>query len=449
MLKFPFHMNPEVEIFFIFPFRLGVETVPLSASKREEIFPRWVQRLNTLLPEFVWRAIPFDAANPVPSLLRKRKAIYLLGTSQESASLSSWVHEIVKDWRSFEVIEVRESIWYYDWGIGAVDVSIKLIVKEDKELNKLLEFGEGIHDSLKEEQKITLFREWGHYAQVLIETFTEGHHIREYKKEMPDFEFSGKMDAYGINLIVKTAQREALEVSEEELKSMLSSFIGRPVKEQDFVHLPGVLAVAEGYNGQVAVFDSAHPSVDLVIERVRWIWRLVTLYWANLSVLGEFLSKKVIMTFSLGDTKIQEDLECIRRERLGLQLFLHESSPRNFCDDALDLRVYGGVWDAWQGEKLVKEIKEQLEFLQVYFSESVNLLTTELQSKINWILFILNILTFSTVIATLIIIYDIKNEIFLPNSRLLLVIMGTVLFGLLSLMFLVKGRLFKSLKGKR
>jgi hypothetical protein len=35
----------------------------------------------------------------------------------------------------------------------------------------------------------------------------------------------------------------------------LSSFIGRSVKEQDFVHLPGVLAVAEGYNGQVAVFS--------------------------------------------------------------------------------------------------------------------------------------------------------------------------------------------------
>jgi len=60
----------------------------------------------------------------------------------------------------------------------------------------------------------------------LIETFAEGHHIRECKKEMPDFEFSGKMDAYGLNLIVKSARGEALEVSKEELKSMLSSFIG-------------------------------------------------------------------------------------------------------------------------------------------------------------------------------------------------------------------------------
>jgi hypothetical protein len=205
---------------------------------------------------------------------RKRKAIFLLGTSQESASLRSWIHEIVKDWQSFEVIEVRESIWYYDWGIGAVDVSIKLIVTEAKELNKLLEFGEEIRDPLEEKQKIYLFREWGRYAHVLIETFTEGHHIQD-KKEMLDFEFSGKMDAYGINLIVKTARREALEVSEEELKSMLSSFIGRSLKEQDFVHLPGVFAVAGGYNGQVAVFDSAHPSVDGVTERVRWTWY----YW--------------------------------------------------------------------------------------------------------------------------------------------------------------------------
>jgi len=55
----------------------------------------------------------------------------------------------------------------------------------------------------------------------------------------------------------------------------------------------------------------------------------------------------------------------------------------------------------------------------------------------------------SIVIATLIIIYDLKNEIFLPNWRLLLVIMGTGLFGLLFLLFLVKDRLFKSLKEKR
>lgn len=448
MIKYPVHINPEVDIFLTFPFRLGVETSPLSVSKRKEIFPHWAQTLNIQLPEFVWQAIPFDIANPVPSLIRKRKSIYLLGTSQESASLSSWIHEVVEGWESFEVIGVHESIWYYDWGIGAVDVSIKLIVKNSKELNKLLEFGEKIHDSLKEEQKITLFREWDRYAQVLIETFTEGNHIRDIK-EIIDFEFYGKMDPYGINLILKTDQEAALELSEEELKSMLSSFIGRSVKEQDFVHLPGVLAVAEGYNGQVALFDSNHFSFDQVIERIRWIWRLVTLYWANLSVSGELLSKRIITTFSLNDTKTQKDLGHLRRERLGLQLFLHESSPRNFCDDALDLRVYGGVWDAWQGEKLVEEIKEQLEFLQVYFSESINMLTTKLQSKINLILFILNVLTFSTVIATLITIYDVNNEIFLPNLRLLLVITGTILFGLLSMIFLVKGHLFKFLKWKR
>ena len=61
---------------------------------------------------------------------------------------------------------------------------------------------------------------------ALIETFTEGHHIREYEDGS-----RGKMDSYGINLIVKTTREGDLEMSEKEVRSLLNSFIGRSVKE--------------------------------------------------------------------------------------------------------------------------------------------------------------------------------------------------------------------------
>lgn len=77
------------------------------------------------------------------------------------------------------------------------------------------------------------------------------------------------MDSYGINLIVKTTLEGALELSEKEVRSLLSSFIVRSVKE--FL-IPGVFAVAEGYSWRVVIFNSVHPSSAQVMERGSSIW---------------------------------------------------------------------------------------------------------------------------------------------------------------------------------
>ena len=92
-------------------------------------------------------------------------------------------------------------------------------------------------------------------------------------------------------------------------------------------------------------------------------------------------------------------------------------------------------------KKLVSEVNEQLTFLQVHFSETVDLMTAESQTRVNWILFVLNILTFSTVIATLITTYDIADKVLRPDFRLLLIGAGTTLFALLTLVFLTKNRI--------
>ena len=45
--------------------------------------------------------------------------------------------------------------------------------------------------------------------------------------------------------------------------------------------------------------DDNFATIVKAVERGRWIWRLVTLYWAHLSVAGEILSDRIIMIFSI------------------------------------------------------------------------------------------------------------------------------------------------------
>jgi hypothetical protein len=133
----------------------------------------------------------------------------------------------------------------------------------------------------------------------------------------------------------------------------------------------------------------------------------------------------------------KESLRQFRNERLQLQLFLNESSPRNVAvDDATAKKIYNGLWESCQGSKTVEEINYQLSYLQSYYADSISLESSWLQTKMNYILIVLNIMTFATVIATLIMTYDIKNEAINPALRLSLIAAGAGLFALLSLLII-------------
>lgn len=420
--------------------------VPWSARKRQQCLPKVANELNSKLPAFTWEANPFVRDWSVPSLIRKRKTLYLAGKCKDSTDLCLYLQQASADWAAFRVINTKESIWYYDWGTGALDLTVELFTQDAKSLGTLLEFGEHINDTLKHGKGLQFFRDWDHSARIMTECMVDNNSGGKSTCYQNGLILSGKTDAYGINLILHSVEGSKLEFSKSELEPILGAFAGRTISDPDFVNLPGLFAVGEGYNGQFAVFDSDHRCAAQTKNRVCWLWRLVALYWANLSVLSEALSDRTLACLTANESQVRQSLIRLRREHLALKLFINESSPTNLCDDGLDLRVYDGIWKAWQSEKLVGEVNEQLSFLQVHFSETVDLMSAESQAKVNWILFVLNILTFSTVIATLITTYDISDKVLRPDFRLLLIGIGTTLFALLSLVFLVKNRILRFCK---
>jgi len=439
MVEFPFKMDSEIELFLTFPFHLGLNIYPISSIKRKEIFLKISQKLNQVDSKFRWSCKEFNEDNHIPSLVRKNKVCFLLGESIQNEELSIWLQESNKYRDLIQINSVEESVWYLDWGLGSVDFKIKINIKNFNHLGQLLEFGEFIHHNLRDKGKMIFYREWENIAVPLIKDLLVEYQKHQYL-EKSSFEFSGKLNGYGINLIVKSNEFSSIQLSEAEFNLMIKSFIGRAInKDEDYTAFSDVLSIAEGYDGQFAAFNGSISDIERTINRVRWLWRLITLYWSNLSILSEILSNRVINRLALKDKELTEDLKKLRKEHLAVYLFLFETNPTNLCDDALDMRIYKGVWVAWQTDNLTNEIKEQLEFLKTYFSESINLLTSEMQDKINWILFILNILTFSTVIATIISTFDVENKIIPPLFRILLISIGTIVFTLLSVIFLIKG----------
>ncbi len=448
MLTFPCRIDPRVRILFTFPFRLDMNMLPWPMGKRQETLPGAAAELNSRWPKFHWEAVPFIEDESVPSLIRKKKGLYLMGTSTEATSLVSYVQEIPAVPTSLKITDVHESIWYYDWGTGAVDLTLDLLAANAASLTALLEFSEQIHDVLHRDRRLALFHDWERASLALTQCLTSSDLAERRRGGQTRLASPGKTDAYGINLILHSSPKGGIELSQVQLEAVLAGFAGRPASENDFVYLPGLLAVGEGYNGQFALLESGHCSCAQVRERVCWLWRLIALYWANLSLFSSGLADRTLDCLSADDRRIRRNLAAVQREHLALKLFLYEASPTNLCDDGLDLRVYEGIWKAWQSERLAEEVNEQLALLQTRFAGAVELMAAESQNKVNWILFVLNILTFSTVIATVIATYDVTNNVMAPDFRLLLIGGGTALFALVSLAFLAKNHLARLWKRK-
>ncbi len=123
-----------------------------------------------------------------------------------------------------------------------------------------------------------------------------------------------------------------------------------------------------------------------------------------------------------------DEIEKLGRERLGLELLLQECSPASICTTPLSGRVYGEVWKSWEGDLHGREVRDHLELLRRHFQESVGLLSTRLQERVNHILVLLNVIAFASGLATLIATYDYLNDKLSANVRLVIIVLCTGLF---------------------
>ena len=447
MPSFPLFVRPAFRMVIVLPFRLGADFVPLAAARRQAAFPAAAARLEQSLPAFAWQSVPFDETNKVPDLLEQRKGCFLLGRCKQSA-LAGVGAAAEYPRAAFGPPAVRESVWYYDWGLGAVELEVDLpwdLSKTSSALAQvdLLKFGNFL--AYQNESRLTFFGDWATCSARLTEALRQaGHAARVWGGA--DTAFTGHLAYAGLTLTLYStaaAGPNKLELPETVWKGLLSGFTGKAAEAQSPVHWPGVLAVGEGQGGLIALLDGTHPELDQVRGRVTWLWRLVTLYLANLDNARRALGQQTLDLLASAADPNPDEMEKLGRERLGLELLLQECSPASICTMPLSGRVYGEIWKSWEGDLHGREVKEHLELLRRHFQESVGLLSTRLQERVNRILVLLNVVAFASGLATLIATYDYLNDKFSAGARLDIIIVGTGVFAVATLGLYLTGRFIR------
>jgi len=454
MLQDPICLSREVEIFITVHFRLGFDIAPMRRSEREKVFPGWAEKLNAEIPSYNWSCVSFP--EDAPETIKDRKSVFLQGRSKDTGPLILWVKDLLRNEKSFEVTRVEETVWYYDWGLGAEDFTFIVNVRKEEDIRSLSDLAEKISSHIyfteykikvemkdnEQEFKTALFENWDRSSRILLDMLGEGG--KKGNLGAGEESLCGWTEIYHFALIVKTAGKEGMLLNGQQVKDMMGSFSGETVKEdRDYISIPGIHASVEGMDGTVAILDADYKTDDSnyfnILERVKWIYRLAILFYANLNNYVDRLADRMFECQNTETKNPREDLKRFRNERLQLQLFLNESSPRTVAvDDATTQKIFNGVWEACQGNETVEEVNYQLNYLQSYYADSISLESSWLQTKMNYILFLLNIMIFATVIANLIVTYDIKNEAIHPSLRLLLIAAGAGLFGVLSLLIIFR-----------
>jgi hypothetical protein len=252
MADFPLHVRPVFRMLLVLPFRLGADFVPLPAARRRAAFTAVAAELDRSLPAFVWQSVPFDEANPVPDLLAGRKACFLRGQCQQPA-LTGVGGDAEYPREGFGTPTVREAVWYYDWGLGAVEVEVDLPWDRSKSSSDLagddlLKFGNSVAYPTKD--RLTFFRDWPACSARLTEALRHVGHAAGPWAEA-DAAFAGRTYFTGITLTLRTAPAgaDALELTEAPWEGLVRGFTGRAASEQGPVHCPGLLAIGEGTGG--------------------------------------------------------------------------------------------------------------------------------------------------------------------------------------------------------
>lgn len=441
-------VSQNIEYLIIHPFKIKGLGSFITNHNRSEKLKNLIKDLNYKISNYNWDTEDFSENSNIPHFLKTRKEIIIKGTKKESKNLLEHLKRNIFTKfsnKSVEIISIEESIYFYDWSIGTVEVKINVVLKDSDIFDALLELGEKIDDEFIEQNKIEIFDNWKHFESTLSDIFGD-RTIKDnfsVRKPLYDLDLSGKLGAYGMNLILTSDEENGMILKDKDLQSIFHKFSAQNTQNEVFVNLPGLIATAEGYNGQLALLKSNYSDFEGIKNRVCWNWRLVVIYWSIIAALDDYISTTIRLGLEeIPDShykSIQQDLINLTKKRLQILLLLNEALPSNICADALDFRIYRGTWDAWQGEKLANSLKEQLEIVKGYNEEKFEHSLLRHQKKIDSILFVLNILTVATVIAALIEIYDINNNVLNPNIRIFTVFGITLVFYIILIVYLRKG----------
>lgn len=434
-----------------------LESAPITMTKRSRsvLMEAWNLRLRADVPGFDWSIVQLSASPATPYSVREKKNVCVRGEMRDTRGLLADAERLL----TIEGLRVRgakSGFLYYDWGLASLELELELSVTNLSALARCVELGNKVYEYVLENSStVWVLPDIDNALGALTKKSP-----RPQEKQLQQRESGAKLlDNYCVGIVAE-GPPSLDPATREELGRLSSVITGSISSGREAVACESVWWVAAGFGGQFIIQDANHASYSYDLDRIRWMLRLISLYWGalwetshQLSQLttqlvsqgaratedGENWTSRLAQVLGINET-VSRDLIYIDRKILSTEAFIHELSPRALSAYPLDEQVYSRVWLAWNGEDLLREVRGQLTMHREFFSGRVAARTSRSQERINLILFVLNVLMFSTVVTAVIDVYDVDNSAITPNYRLALVVLATACFFTASLSFLLRRR---------
>ncbi len=439
MVSFPINLNEVFELYLINPFSIGIENYPISGQKREILFPEIVKLLNLGIGEYNWGVKRLDEDYTFTYNVQQ-KCVYIWADLNSSTEQTRWFQTLLNDWPDLEITGVNEYIWYLDWGVWGIDIKIKFKAKTPESLSTFRSFAEFLMDNiLQNKDQINLYKCWDQICTILRDAMGKYYppNAINIKSKVP----AKRMPLYGIYIAGCKSNHGSLIIQEPTLKQMIEKFTDKPFDEKsNYTNYPAVITIGEGFDGDIVIYEEEQQdkedlekNASFAREKILWFIRIHYFYNAKFYALTDGLSNVLKEHVSFKKSLTKDEMKAIHQQNLEIQIFVHEALPDNIGDTTFDDRIYRGLWETQRSEKITSNLLDLNSYMKDHFAEALSIKTNELQDRVNNILFVLNVITFTTAIATIITTYDVGNNLFLPDWRLMYMVMGTILFAILSI----------------
>jgi hypothetical protein len=421
------------------PFRMTDPPVLISERERPQTIRRLSERANDNTPDRTWfetetyETQNSESASTYPTFLADKKSPGLVGHCEHTDSLPSVLSDC---YSNFTIIEVDESFHYWDWGVALSELDLTCAMDQPGDLKSIVTGTNRLEGRLEQDQPLMVQREF----DALNDVFRSVQEPSMQKNDFIKLQL-GLMGSFCFFAELPANSSERMELSRDRFREICSSITFRDPDELVWSPRGIFECIATGIGGQVLLERPGTPDhKQYQWQRARWLMRLVIANWTNLNEISDSLHTSMQSTRKYLDERVTLDDLDHRLESLSLNLLITESRPANIVTRLFDDQIYGGLWREWGGDRTVELIHERKDAIKQFLDESLNLADSEKQSRINKVLFVLNIITFASVIATIISVYELQGQYFTPLTRLEWILGGTVLFSVATVLFVYLGR---------
>jgi hypothetical protein len=421
-------LSPEFKFFLTFHFSLGF-SIEYSANKDEQLTKlREIKNsLNDSLKDheifsgYKWEVQKFDEEFP---LLLQAKYGYLVG---ESTGPTEELEQIIKNknesWKPHGVQldseSLKETIVYFDYGVGSVNLVIKGRFDKLKTITHFLDLSLSIQEDIQicQEKSLRVFDNWHDFRESMRQAF--GNSLNDiWGIRLLKGEERHRTRVVGTGALLYIEGNSNLEQDElDKLSPRLFDFAGLKVKKNDTnldtIDKNGAIYLAQGYDGHIAIISNDKQETWLTN-----LWQFITDHYACVRDLEKILYTWALFLSNEKQTPDPEDvrkaLNAIPRIELSIDILTHESLPHNFAGKGDERKVYQGIYEAWDTEKAVQSLKDKLKTLSGRFNYLNWLFTVEAEKRSSererWLNYLVLTLAIITLVSVSKDIYDFKSS---------------------------------------